>query len=158
MSQAQAQSSSLDIDSLLDSTLDDLADMPEFKPYPAGAHRCTMKMEVKEINTITSIDINLTGIETVELADATDTPIVAGDTTNMLLMLKKKDGTSNDMSVGKWKELLRPLQAHFGTTSNRETMEASQGVEVLVVTKIRTDKRDANDLKYYTDIVSLQVV
>ena len=38
------------IDSILDSTLDDLADMPEFKPFPAGAHKCTFDFEAKTIN------------------------------------------------------------------------------------------------------------
>ena len=155
---ANTAQANLDIDSLLDSTLDDLADMPEFKPFPAGAHRAILKMEVKDVNGIPSIDVGLTGVETMELANDSDAPIAAGDTTNVLLMLKKKDGTKNELSEGKFKELLRPLQAHFGTASNRETMEASQGAEVLVVTKLRTDKRDKDDVKYYTDIVSLQVV
>lgn len=147
-----------DIDSLLDATLDDLADMPEFKPFPAGAHRANLTLELKPVNNVPSIDVQLKGIETMELANPEDTPIAPGDSTNVLLMLKKKDGTKNELSEGKLKEILKPLQAHFGTASNRETMEASKGVEVLVVTKIRQDKRDSDDVKSYTDIVSIQVV
>lgn len=148
----------VDLDSLLDSTLDDLADMPEFKPFPAGAHRVTIEMEVKAVNDIPSLDIKMTAVETVELANPEDLPVKTGDTTNMLIMLKKKDGTRNEFSEGKMKELMKPLAAHFGTTTNRETLEASNGCEVLVVTKLRKDDRNKDDVKYYTDIVSWQVV
>lgn len=147
-----------DLDSILDSTLDDLADMPEFKPFPAGAHRATITMEVKSVNDIPSLDIKLEGIETVELSNPEDTPIKQGDSTNQLIMLKKKDGTRNEYSEGKMKELLKPLAANFGTTTNRETIEAANGCEVLVVTKLRKDDRNKEDIKYYTDIVSWQVV
>ena len=39
------QTLNLDIDNLLDGTLDDLADAPEFKPFPLGAHKIVMKWE-----------------------------------------------------------------------------------------------------------------
>lgn len=148
----------VDLDSILDSTLDDLADMPEFKPFPAGAHRATIKLEVKAVNDIPSLDIKLEGIESVELSNPEDQPIKQGDSTNQLLMLKTKDGKKNEFSEGKMKELLKPLAAHFGTTTNRETIEAANGAEVLVVTKLRKDDRNKEDIKYYTDIVSWQVM
>jgi hypothetical protein len=153
-----ASNKQVDLDSLLDSTLDDLADMPEFKPFPAGAHRATIHMEVKLVNEIPSLDIKLTGIETVELANPEDQPLKEGDSTNQLIMLKKKDGTKNEFSEGKMKELLKPLAAQFGTSTNRETIEASNGAEVLVVTKLRKDDRNKDDVKHYTEIVSWQVV
>lgn len=152
------QNKQVDLDSLLDSTLDDLADMPEFKPFPSGAHRATIQMEVKAVNDVPSLDIKLTAVETVELANPEDTPVKMGDSTNQLLMLKKKDGTKNEFTEGKMKELFKPLAAHFGTTTNRETIEASNGCEVLVVTKQRKDDRNKDDIKYYTEIVSWQVV
>lgn len=150
---------SSDIDNLLDATLDDLADMPEFKPFPAGAHRCTIKWDyTKAVGNQKGVEIKLTALETIELTNADETPVKAGDTSNMLFMFKKKDGSANEIAQGKWKELLAPLQAHFGTATNRETMDASQGAEVIAITKIRTDKSDTNDVKHYTDIVSLAVV
>lgn len=155
---APTNTAAFDIDSLLDSTLDDLVDMPEFKPFPVGAHRALLSMTVTTVNNNPSIDVSLEAIETVELSNPEDKPTAKGDKTNMLLMLKKNDGTKNELSEGKWKELLKPLQIHFNTSSNRETMEASKGVEVLAVTKIRADKRDKDDVKYYTDIVSIQVI
>ena len=159
MTQAQVNTSS--IDSLLDGTLDDLADIPEFKPFPVGAHTVTIKWEMKAINNVPAIELALTGVATVELANPeTDKPIAAGDGTNVMFMLKKQDGTNNEIAQGQWKELLKPLAVHFGTTSNRATMEASNGAEVLVVTAIRksVSKTDATDIKYYTSVTSLTVL
>lgn len=148
-----------DIDSLLDSTLDDLADVPEFKPYPVGAHRVNIFWEVKVINAIPSISLKIVGIETVELKDPeTDKPIEKGHETNQLFMLKTKDGKKNELGEGQWKELLAPLQAHFGTASNRETMEASQGAECVAITEIRKDKNFKENGKIYTSIKSLAVM
>lgn len=149
---------SSDIDSILDSTLDDLADVPEFKPFPIGTHRCIIKWDLKKIKEKTAVDLHLTGLETMELATPTDTPIKNGDTTNVLFILFKDDGGKNEISEGQWKECLKPLAQHFGTVSNRDTMEKSNGAECLVTTTIRTDKRDKNNLKDYTAIVSLTVI
>ena len=147
-----------DIDGLLDATLDDLADMPEFKPFPAGAHRVNVSFEKMKVNDISSISMNLVAIETVELANPEDTPVVAKDSTNVLFMLKKKDGSNNDLAQGQLKGILKPLQEHFKSASNSATMEDAKGAECLVVTKIRTDKRDKDNIKHYTEVVSLQVM
>lgn len=143
------------IDSLLDATLDDLADMPEFKPFPAGAHRCTIEFEVKDVGGIPSVGLKLTAIETMELANPEDTPVKAGDSTEVLFMLKKKDGTTNELGQGQFKEILKPLAAHFNTATNRATMEAAKGAECLVVTVIREDKKNQ---KFYTGVTNLQVL
>lgn len=146
------------IDSLLDGTLDDLADVPEFKPFPVGAHRATIKWEVKAVNEKPVVELTITAIESVELADPEGVPVKAGDQTSVMFMFTKKDGTPNELAQGQWKELLAPLASHFATTSNRATMEASNGAECLVVTGIRQDKRDTADVKNYTKITSLTVL
>ena len=147
------------IDSLLDGTLDDLADIPEFKPFPVGAHRVTIKWEVKAINTKPAIELTVTAIETLELTDPTATPLAKGDSTSVLFQFTKKDGSKNELAEGQFKELMRPLAAAFGTNSNRETMAASNGAEVSVITSQRkvTSKTDATDIKYYTAIDTLIV-
>lgn len=152
------QEENVGIDDLLDATLDDLADMPEFKPFPAGAHRCTISWEIKKVSDIPSIELKLKAIETMELANPEDTPVAKDDSTNTLFMLKKKDGNKNELGEGQWKALLKPLQEHFGTASNRETMEASNGAECIVVTSIRKDKDFKNNGKIYTSVTSIGVV
>ena len=151
----EATMAGVDIDSLLDGTLDDLADMPEFKPFPVGAHRCTIKWELVEINKQMCPQISLTAIETVELANPEDAPLEAGDSTNVIFMFKKKDGTANEMGQGQFKNVITPLSQHFGSATNRAAMEDSNGAECLVVTEIREDKKAG---KSYTGITSIQVL
>ena len=145
----------MDIDSLLDGTLDDLADMPEFKPFPAGAHRCSLKMEIKKITEQTAVEVTLKAIETAELANAEDTPLNAGDSTNVLYFLTHKNPKVAELGQGKFKELMKSLAEHFGAKSNRELIAEGNGAEVLVVTSLRANKDKS---KYYTDITAMSVV
>ena len=138
----------IDIDSLLDGTLDDLADLPEFKPFPAGATRAIISWDTsKKINGVPAIQCNLKGIETVELANESDTPIQAGDETSVLFQMDSEFGQ------GKFKNLIAALKPVFGGNTNRETIEASQNGEVVVVTTIRKDKKDPD--RKYTEIVNV---
>ena len=154
----------MDMDNLLDMTLDDLADMPEFKPFPAGAHRCTIKWALKKIGELEGCpELTLTLIETVEQNDSEATPAKAGDTTSVAFMLKKKDKDTgkwvpNDLGQGQFKEILKSLAEAAGSAVPREIMDKSNGMEVLAVTAIRTDKRDKDNLKYYTDVKNVQVM
>lgn len=137
------------LDSILDQQLDDLEDLPEFKPFPTGTHRFTISFESKEVNKHPSVELKIVGIETVELANPEDTPLTAGDSTNVLFML------DNEFGVGKLKAVLKPLSEHFGTKGVRDTMEAAKGCECLGVTKVRTNK---DKTQAYTDVVNLQVL
>lgn len=130
------------IDDLLDSTLDDLADLPEFKPFPPGAHRVILKFEKKTVNKHPSVELKLTAKETLELVNPTkDTPLEPGTETNVLYQL------DNDFGQGKFKEALVPLGEHLGLTKLKDIMEAANGMEVTVVTTIRKNK-DNPDLLY----------
>jgi len=149
-------SAKADLDSLLDGTLDDLADLPTFNPYPAGAHRAFVYFEEKVINKKPAVELKLVGIATEELADATeDKPIEPKQETQVLYILKKDDGTVNEVSQGKLKEVLAPLGAATGETGLRKIMLAASGMEVLAITKKRLNKQSDT---YNTDIVKLEVV
>ena len=146
-----------DLDMLLDGTLDDLADIPEFKAWPNGAHRANIKWDIKEIGNQHCPVLDMIAIETMELTDAVnDQPLVAGTTTNIAFMFKTKEGKPNEIGQGQFKEVMKSLAAHFGEKSNRELMEESNGCEVLVVTKVRKDKNNPD--KTYTSLENLQVV
>lgn len=158
MDNAQNSAAMADLDSLLDATLDDLADVPEFKPFPAGAHRCTINWAFKEISKQMCPEIKLTAIETIELSNPEDTPVKAGDTAAQAFLLKNKEGKKNEISEGQLKNLLKPLQEHLGTASNRETIEKSNGLEVVAVTKLRTDNSDKDNVKHYLQVVNISVI
>ena len=142
--------SDANIDSLLAMSLDDLPDLPEFKVYPAGAHRVTMKFEKKQIGTHPAVEAKFTMIATEELTDpAKDQPVDAGTESSVAYML------DNEFGLGNFKELMKPLAAHFGLSSIPEIMEAAANLEVVIVTKTRQNKEKTQT---YLDITSLQVI
>lgn len=138
-----------DMDSLLDGTLDDLADAPEFKPFPAGTHRVTITIAQKKIGTHPAFEVGMTAIETLELADSSQEPLTAGATSSVAYMMDIEIGQGN------FKKLLKSLANHYGLKSNRDLIFDAQNAEVLVVTKQRMNKEKTQT---YTDIVELQVV
>lgn len=141
--------SEVNIDSLLDGSLDDLADLPEFAVFPAGAHRCTISFERKEINKHPAIELKMKLIETIEMADPTQTPMAANTESSVAFML------DNEFGQGKFKEVMKPLASHFGISKPTEIMEQAKGTECLVVTKQRQNKEKTQT---YLDVVSLQVM
>jgi len=137
------------IDSLLDGTLDDLADAPEFKPFPAGTHKAIVTIIQKKIGTHPAFEVSLKAIETLELANSEDTPLAKDATTSVAYMM------DNELGQGNFKKILTSLAGHFGAKSNRELIADAQNLEVLVVTKQRMNK---DKTQSYTDIVELAVV
>jgi hypothetical protein len=141
-----------DMDAILDGTLDDLADLPEFKNYAPGAHKVIITFEQKKVNNKPCFEVKLTGIETVELADATNEeygPITTGQEASILFQM------DNEFGQGKFKKLLGALASHYGTATNRATIEAANKAEVLVVTTLRPNK---DKTKMYMDIDAISVV
>ena len=138
------------IDDLLDCTLDDLEDLPEFKPFPVGAHRVSVTLELKKINEKQGAEFDMKAIETVELANTADTPLAEGDSTSSVYFL------DNEFGRGALKAVSIPLAEALGTSTIRELIDACKGVECVVVTSLRKDKNDAT--KFYTNIKEMQVV
>lgn len=143
--------SDFNMDAILDGTLDDLADVPEFKPFPAGTHKAVISFEAKKVNNHPSVEVKLTAIETIELPDNSGAePVSPGQEGTVLYMM------DNELGQGKFKNLLRELAKHFGEgKTNRQIMEDANKAEVLVVTTLRPNK---DKTKMYMDIDSIAVV
>lgn len=136
-----------DFDDLLDSSIDDLADIPEFKTFPNGVHKVTVKFVEKEVNKHPCVEFNMSAVETVELANPADSePLNPGDEGSVLFML------DNEIGQGKLKKILVVFAAECGTSSLRDTMTAANGMEVFVVSKQRVDKKNGN---VYNDVVKV---
>ena len=137
------------IDSLLDGTLDDLADLPEFRPYPAGTYRLRFSVEAdKKLKQIYFAKLKV--LETVELTDASETPVEAGAETSVRYDL------SNQFGQGNFKKLMSSVAEHYGSKSMRELLEEVRNpVEAVAVVKQNVNKKDG---KIYTDIVEIQIV
>lgn len=141
--------SEANLDDLLDANLDDLADLPEFKTFPNGAHKVTIKWEQKKVNDHQALELKMTAVETLELSDpGKDTPLEAGTESSVLYML------DNEFGQGKLKEVAKVLGAATGHSKLKDIVENSNGMEVVVVTKVRQNK---DKTQSYTDISKMEV-
>lgn len=142
-------SENTNMDDLLDSSIDDLADMPEFAVYPAGVHKVIIDFEKKEVNKHRCVELKMKLIETLELANPDEeVPQAAGTEATVLFML------DNELGQGKLKDILRVLAPIVGTTKISDVLIAAKGMEVIVVTKVRQNKEKSQS---YTDIVKMSV-
>lgn len=152
----QAQQAEFNIDDLLDSQLDDLEDLPEFKPYPNGAHKCVHTMAIKTgDDKKVYVEGRLKLIEHVELSDPTQVLETGAECT-------QRYDLSNEFARGQIKLVLSGVSEHFGTGSLRETIEAANNIEVLVITKQRKGKAQKDvaeeDRAIFTQIQSMSVI
>lgn len=137
------------LNNLLDANLDDLADLPEFGTYPAGAHKVTIKFEEKEVNNHPSIELQMVAIETLELANpGADQPLTPGAQGSVLYMM------DNEFGQGNFKKVAKVLAAELGVSSLREVISGANGMEVTVVTKVRQNK---DKTQSYTDVSKIIV-
>lgn len=148
MANEQTQSA-LDVDGLLDGTLDDLADAPSFEPFNAGAHHVVIDWEGPiKVGTHPAIKLKMKLIETKELSDSNAIAQAAGSEAEQAFML------DNEYGQGGLKILLNSLaQTYKGT--NREIMQQSKGAECLVITEIRTNK---DKTAKYTNVKEISVI
>lgn len=154
-----------DIDSLLDGTLDDLADVPEFKPFPVGAHRVTIvswtqkTMDDKKDSSKKNVmmEMKLKAIETVETAAGSDEVCSPGQEENLsFFLVHHSSPQAMEIGQGSFKEIMKALATNFGAKSNRELIADSTGAEVLITTSLRKDK--STPPKFYTRLDKLVVI
>ena len=139
-----------DTNDLLDATLDDLEDLPEFAVFPHGAHRCLANMEIKEVNNKQCVELTLKLQEHLELANpAADAEMPVGTVSSVLFML------DNEFGRGNLKKIAKPLGEALGTGVLREIVEQCTDIEVAVITSTRKDKNDPD--KLYLNIKELQI-
>lgn len=155
----------LDIDSLLDGTLDDLLDAPEFKPFPPGAHQVTIvsweqkAMDDKKDSSKKNVMVvmKIKAIQTVETPAGSEEVCSPGQEENLsFFLVHHSSPQAMEIGQGAFKEIMKSLAGHFGAKSNRELMVDSTGAEVLITTSLRKDK--STPPKFYTRLEKLAVV
>lgn len=127
---------------LLDSSIDELADLESFSPIPAGTHRIAISWETKEVNNKPGVVLGMTVLDTVEMSNAGEEPPEAGKKADILFLLQKDDGTPNTVGQGQLKEVAMVLRDKFGGDNVKEIMENSDGAEVVATLKVRPNKND----------------
>lgn len=139
-----------DLDNILDVTLDDLADLPEFKNFPAGVHSVLATFEAKEINSKPAVELALKYVECVELADPNETSPKEGDTCSTVYFL------DNEFGQGALKKVAMPFAEALNLSSIREVVEQVKEVHCAAVTSLRADKNDKE--KFYMQVKEISVV
>lgn len=141
--------------SLLDGTVDDLADLKAFKPLPIGSYKMQINWELKEINSKPAVSVKLTVQDVLELKNATEV-VNPGDSTTLAFILQKENGERNEMAEGLLKQIVSVLHPVFGGSSIRETIAASEGASILCTLSHRyADKNDKD--KVYNVIKSIDI-
>jgi hypothetical protein len=145
----------MSLDSLLDATLDDLADIPSIQIFPAGAHKVTVGFKIDDKKA--AVQVSFTYVEALELSDPTAVAPEAGAKNGLYIGLKKKDGTANEYGQGTLKMIASALKENFPGNSTREILEAAEGAEIAIVTKIRYGKGEYEG-KDNLDLVKMEVI
>lgn len=136
------------VNALLDGTLDDIADLPEFVVPNAGTYEATiLKFEPKEINEQTAIDFQLRFDNLLEAADGNDEPQTLPIEAGTAFFLLNDDGTPNELGQGQWKEVMKAISDHVEGTTNTEKMASAVGLQVVVTTGVRVHKEDKKKAK-----------
>lgn len=130
-----------DIDSLLDATLDDVADLPTFEPFVAGVHSVSMTMGQVVINESPCIEVNFVLKDTLELAEPTkDTKQEPGSKANTVCFM------DNEMGQGTFKMFAAAIVAGLGLDPtapgvNRQALTECKDLDAVIITSIRVDKK-----------------
>lgn len=133
---------SVSMDSLLDSTLDDIADLPEFRNLVPGAHLVTIqdvKLEGVKTNSgeVPAWKIEMTLDQTLEQVDPNEAPNEVGSVVKVSFL------QDNEFGQGNWKMFFAVLSAITNTSSPRALLDAGvKGTQVIVQTGLRSDKED----------------
>lgn len=135
--------SDLDIDELMDRTIDDLADFVPFEPFPIGSYLCQFSYEKTTVGDkdLPTVKATFTLQEVVELAEKDAVPPEEGRKFVKSYILVTKDGKRNAISEGQLKsEILQPLKEVFGGEKTSEILHNGDGCVMALTLGIRKRK------------------
>ena len=126
------------LDSIQDSTLDDLQDLPKQGAFPPGAHRVKFTLSGKTINDKPAIEASCVMMEVVQLSTeiAEEDMPKAGDQASCLYFM------GSEFGQGKFKELALNFAEFAGTRNLREIVAQVKDIECIVVTTFSKNKED----------------
>ena len=147
-------------DTLLDKSLDDLKDLPEFKIPDTGIYKLSVKVEMKEINKKPAIVAKFKVREVVELEDSSIPETErskAGDGFDIPFMLRNEDGTPNELGEGRFKEFSAPFANHFEEKNLRTLVTEKLNSEVDITAKIKKVARKTDAEKFDARVSDISI-
>lgn len=137
MAQENNAADGMSMEALLNATLGDL---PELNAVPpAGTYAGKLKLAVKTVKNVVSVECEYSIVEVVEQDDSEAKPAKAGSKFSTLLM------TNQDIAMGQLRKILESVAAKTGDDSLKGAL--GQSFDVMFVLKHRLDKND-KDIKY----------
>lgn len=145
----------------LDSTLDDIEDLPQFLVFPTGTYQVKLNKGIQDrmsdpkdfINEHPAVTVEMTLMEPPELDAKSlgkgEAPPAVGDIASLMFM------TDNKMGVGNLKNFLAPIGEHLGTTNIREIIEQSIGLELGIVLQRTYNKTDEKHYQRFSKLIVL---
>lgn len=134
-----------------DFSLDDVADLPEFKAFPTGAFLVNFPegFDRKKVGDKDAVELKMVLKEVMEVKelDADEQPPVAGAICSTLYML------GNEIGQGKMKDAMKPFVEALGSKQFKAVCDFSKGKDAVVIGK-RTKDGD----KSYFNIASIGLV
>lgn len=147
------------LNSLLDSTVDDLQDLPVFKARPDGTYKAQFQYEIEEGEKYPYFKFTLKLIEIIELVDPKRSEEIDFSKDPKIVLMAfpfNKEGESSAFGEGLVKLIVKGLKESFGGNNNRETLEAANGglVAITVKTKKQKDK-DTKEVRENNELVAI---
>jgi hypothetical protein len=140
------------IEDLMDSSIDDLADMPAFIVPPVGHYKLTVSLERKVVNEKPCIEGKFAVLETLELKNPSEAPCDVGTKFSTLYQM------DNEFGQGNFKAFISPIVAGLGLQGMKlaEVITKVQNVTIAATIKQRKDKKDPD--RVYADVQNPEVV
>lgn len=147
------------VENLMDSSLDNLADLPAFEVPPLGHYKLALTLENKVVNEHPAITANLVVQEVLELADANDKRPELGAKFSQLFMM------DNEFGQGGFKEFIKPISAglNMGSSTVRDILgRCAQPVMIAATVKHRVHKEDKSkpkaEQRIYANLTNVSMV
>lgn len=152
-----AQPNMQSMEDLLNSSVDQLADLKEFKPLPVGQYRMIFDWEKSEAPL--GVRMTLRVQEVIELADPSEENMADASAPDaketILFAFFNKDGEPNSFGQGQLKLIVSDVLAPvFGGNNTGETLNNAKGAEVIAVLAHRSNTKDG-ETKTYPSLKSL---
>ena len=135
----------MNLDALLDGSFEQLADKPEFKPYPRGQHAVQVFFKPKQFGEKgkdgEGYEVKFKYSEVAELVDPeNDVPPKAGAEATLQFNMTSKEDFIREAGQGNMKMIFRAMAEKYPGMSPRQMLEAGSGDFAVITTGLRKNK------------------
>lgn len=146
------------IETLMDSSLDDLKDLPGFEVPPKGHYKLQVSLEQKIVADHPSIEAKCTVVETMELSNVNETAVENGTKFSQLFMM------DNEWGQGGFKGFVAPIATGLNMPKAKisEIVAAVQNITIGATIGHRYHKEDkqkpVGERRTYADLKNVEVM